>query len=89
MVDNQKNFQFEKMKIHDDLYVVRLRNSNNIIGYINKHPQENAWFYFIKDFISPFFNSSDEAIEKLIIHFLDVKFTQFQAKQISNKISKK
>lgn len=65
---------FEKMEIYKGLLVIRETSSNGIIGYVNKHPYEGGWFYFIKDYVSPFYLTDEEAINELLSHFLQVKY---------------
>lgn len=66
-------YQFEMMRIHLGLSIVKIKNTDKIIGYINMNPTTQWWFYFIKDFISQSYSSEGEAIEALLIHFYSKK----------------
>lgn len=65
---------FEKLEFYPGLSVIREKSSKGIIGYVNKHPYEAGWFYFIKDFVSEFYDTESTAIHELLQHFLSIKY---------------
>ena len=64
------NNSFAKMEIYPGLCVIKLKDTNQIVGYVNKHPFDNGWFYFFGEFFSEYFNSEFDAINELCRHFM-------------------
>lgn len=74
------NLKFEKAKIHDGLIIVREESRKGVIGYLNFHPLEQSWFWFIMNEYSLFYNTEDEAMESLIHTFLTEKYNNIAKK---------
>jgi len=66
-------YEFEIMKVYPGLSIIRIKNTDQIVGYVNMNPIAQWWFYFVKDFVSEFYNSEEDATEKLLIHFYSIK----------------
>ena len=69
---------FEKAKIHDDLYVVKQKTTTKVLGYVNRHPQEQCWFWIRGIKLSDLqFDCLDDAVNDLInfnlVNSLDAK----------------
>ena len=74
------NLKFEKTHIHDELIIVREVSKKGVIGYLNKHPQEHSWFWFMMNEYSLFYNTEDHAMESLIHTFLTERYNRIAKK---------
>lgn len=79
------NLDFEILRVHSTLSIVRMKSAKTVIGYINKHPDEGSWFYFMQDFISQFYDSEQIAAEELLRHFVTTKLNNQAAQQIEQQ----
>lgn len=61
--------QFSKNKVTETLYMIRDNTKNLVIGYVSKNVEEGFWFYFVRDFVSPEFETTDDAIRGLAEHY--------------------
>ena len=85
---NKDQYQFERMEIYQGLSIIRIKLINAVIGYVNFHPFKSKWFYFIKEFVSEPFQTEEDAIEALIIHFYSVKMDKISQKTENNDLLK-
>jgi len=72
--------KFEKLKIHDDLFIIRDVAKKHVIGYINKHPENKHWFWFMGGTISDEFNNFDDAVGDLTQTFVTYKMNKVATK---------
>lgn len=73
--------QFDKFVFYPGLIAIRETNTKKIIGYVNFHSLEQAWFWFIGSSFSEFYATEDHAIESLIRQFVINKFDSFADKK--------
>lgn len=58
-------YSFSKCEIHQDLTILSNKSDKKVIGYVNRDPNENAWFFIHGSFISELYSKKDDAIEGL------------------------
>ena len=68
------NTGFEIYRFHRGLSVVRFKNSDKVVGYVNLHPDENAWFFIVRAFASDFYHTEMEAINDLVRYAVSTGF---------------
>lgn len=69
----EPEYKYEAFHIYETLIILREKGSKTVIGYVNKHPDDGGWFYFIKDYVSDFYNNREDAISELLTHFYTAK----------------
>jgi len=66
--------KIEKRRIHDYLYFIKDSANSKMVGYVNKDINEEGWFFFVKDFVSDLYDTSDDAIRGLCEFYITKKY---------------
>lgn len=58
-------YSFSKFDVHQDLTILSNKSDRRVIGYVNRDPSEDAWFFMHGSFISQLYNNKADAIDGL------------------------
>jgi hypothetical protein len=64
----------KQFDVHRALDIIYDSANSNVVGYLNEDPDEQAWFFFIKDYISELYSTKDKALEELVKFYIQNRY---------------
>jgi hypothetical protein len=65
---------FQKMEVHNSLMIIKDSANQLIVGYVSKDIDEGSWLFVIRDFISDYYQTSDDAIQELCSTYITRRY---------------